>query len=236
MGQAAFAPRAQAEAVGLLLLPEGTGGSCTGSGFRQVGARGPAVERRGEHGPCAVLQAAGAGRAARGPARELRHHAVPRAGHQAGLLCGRLRAEILTDLAGHHSPVQFLQAADAAALQPVLRGDTNLGPRLSTRGRDEPAPVPSRNLPLEQLQVPVADFKAPPLALGFVLLVAVGVERGPALGVGAPDGAAANAPRAAVPDAAAPVTCKRAAGEKCLKCSPTDLCLHPAHHHTTTKP
>lgn len=143
MGQPAFAPRAHAEAVRVLLLPEGTGRSSTGSGFRQVGARGTPVERRSDDRPCPVLQALGAARAARGPAGELRHDAVPRAGHQAGLLGGRLGAEILTDLAGHHGPVQFLQAADAAALQPVLGGDTNLGSRLSTRSGDEPTPVPS---------------------------------------------------------------------------------------------
>jgi len=53
---------------------------------------------------------------------------------------------------------------------------------------------PSRNVPLEQLQVPVADLKAPPLAFGLLLLVAVGVVGRPALSVGAPDSPASRAP------------------------------------------
>lgn len=214
MGQPAFAPSADSEAVGVLLLPERTRGSATGSGFSQIRARGTTVERRSDDRPRPVLQALGAARAARGPAGELGHNTVPWAGHQAGLLSRRLRREILTYFVGDDGSVQLLEAADTPVLQPVLCGDTVPGCHLSTSRGDEPTPVPSRNLPLEQLQVPVTDFKAPPLALRFVLVVAVGVVRCPALGVGAPDGPTPNAPRATVTYAPAPVTCKREGVEK----------------------
>lgn len=148
------------------------------------------------HGP-------GAAPTALGPGGEVRDDAVPRARHQAGLLEGWPGCEMLADLAGDGAPVQLLEAAGAAALQAVLCCDA--GPGL-TAGH---AGAPSRNLPLKQLQVPVADLKAPPLAFGLLLLVAVRVVGRPALSVGAPDGPAASAPRTAVTHASAPVTCKR---------------------------
>lgn len=209
MGQPAFAPGPHSEAVGVLLLPERTGRNAAGSGFGQIGARGTPVEGRSDDCPRPVLQALGAARAALGPDGELGHHAVPRAGHQAGLLGGRLRCEILTYFVSDDGSVQFLEAANAPALQPVLRRDASPGSHLTAGNRDEPAPLPSRNLPLEQLQVPVADSKAPSLVLRFVLLVAVGVVRCPALRVGAPDGPAPNAPQATVTYTPTPVTCKR---------------------------
>jgi len=217
MGPPAFAPRPHSEAVGalLLLLPAGTGGRPAGSGLGQIWARGTPVERGSDDRPRPVLQGPGAARAARGPAGELRHHAVPRARHQAGLLGGRLWREVLTYLVGDQGSVQLLEAADAPVLQPVLGGDAEPGSRLTVSSEgDEPTPVPRRDLPLEQLQVPVADFKAPPLAVGSVLLVAAGVGRRPALCVGAPDGPAPNAPQAAVAHTPAPVTCKRRGVEK----------------------
>lgn len=233
MGQPAFAPRPHSEAVDVFLLPERTGGSAAGSGFGQIWARGTPVEGRSDDRPRPVLQALGAARAALGPAGELGDDAVPRAGHQAGLLGGRLWSEILTYFVGHDGSVQLLEAADAPALQPVLRGDASPGSHLTAGNGDEPTPVPSRNLPLEQLQVPVADFKAPPLAFGFVLLVAVRVVRRPALRVGAPDGPTPNAPRAAVTYAPAPVTCKRESVEKChaalLPQIHPDAREHPKH-------
>lgn len=214
MGQPAFTPRPHSEAVSVLLLPKRTDGSAAGSGFGQIWARGTPVERGSDDRPRPVLQALGAARAALGPAGELGHDAVPRAGYQAGLLGGRLRCEVLTYFIGDNRSVQLLEAADTPVLQPVLRGDTSLCSRLTASKGDEPTPVPSRNFPLEQLQVPVADFKAPPLAFRFVLLVAVHVVRCPALRVGAPDGPTPNAPQAAVTYAPAPVTCKRGGVEK----------------------
>lgn len=230
MGQPAFTPGAHSEAVGVLLLPEGTGRGAAGSGFSQIRAGGTPIQRRSDHRPGPVLQALGTACAALGPAGELGDDAVPGAGHQAGLLGRRLRCEILTDLVGHHGAVQLLEAADAAALQPVLGSDTSPSRHLTAGKGGKPAPVPSRNLPLEQLQVPVADFKAPPVVFRLVLLVAVGVEGRPALQVGAPDRPAPNTSRAAVAYAPSPVPCKREAGEEC----PTVLPLltgqrHPNH-------
>lgn len=188
MGQPALAPRPHFEAVRVLLLAQGTGGSSTGLRFRQVGARGTPIERRSDDSTGPVPQAIGAAPTARGPGGEVCDNAVPRARHQAGLLEGRLRCQVLTDLSGHNTPVQLLEAAGAAALQAMLRHYA--GPSL-TAGL---AGSPSRNVPLEQLQVPVADLKAPPLAFGLLLLVAVGVVGRPALSVGAPDSPASRAP------------------------------------------
>lgn len=201
--QPAVTPRSHLEAVGVLLLTQGTGGSSTGLRFCQVGARGTSIERRSDDGTGPVPQAIAATPATLGPGGEVCDNAVPWARHQAGLLQGWLRCQVLTDLSGHDTPVQLLKAAGAAALQAVLCH--HAGSSL-TAGH---AGSPSRNLPLEQLQVPVADFEAPPLAFRLLLLVAVGVVGRPAFGVGAPDSPASHAPRTAVTHTSAPVTCKR---------------------------
>lgn len=188
MGQPALAPGPHLEAVGVLLFPEGTSSHFAEPGLSQVGARGTPIQRGSNNGACPVPHGPGTAPTALGPGREVGDDAVPRARHQAGLLKGWPGCEMLADLAGDGAPVQLLEAAGAAVLQAVLRHDA--GPSL-TAGH---AGAPSRNLPLEQLQVPVADLKAPPVAFGLLLLVAVRVVGRPALGVGAPDSPAASAP------------------------------------------
>lgn len=188
MGQPALAPGPHLEAVGVLLFPEGTSSHFAEPRLSQVGARGTPIQRGSDNGACPVPHGPGTAPTALGPGGEVGDDAVPRARHQAGLLEGRPGCEMLADLAGDSAPVQLLEAAGAAALQAVLRCDASPGLTAGHTG------APSRNLPLEQLQVPVADLKAPPVAFRLLLLVAVRVMGCPALGVGAPDGPAASAP------------------------------------------
>ena len=171
----------------------------------EVGAS--AAPEHGGHQDAAdtVLEAGATGLGAGGPGRVLGHHAVLWAGDEAGLLQTRLGLKVLTDGVVRMGPVRPERAAHLPQLSPLLpavaqgqlRGP--VGPR-----RDRHALVPGTQMPVVQVLVPVAHAEAVPLVGGPLGLVAVGVEGGPAVHVGTPDGTALAATGAAVAAHASP--------------------------------
>ena len=183
----------------------------------QVGAGLAAKQRRRQHPADPVLQTGAAGLGAGRPGAELGHHAVPGAGDEAGLLQARLGLKVLADGVFGGPGVGLLHAGYLAGLEALLAPGAHAGRRrrrvalhagAAAHGHRQAA-VPGAQLPVVHVLVPVAHAEAALLVVGPAGVLAVGVQGGPALRVGAPYRPALAAPRATLAaHAAAPRPCR----------------------------
>ena len=172
----------------------------------QVGAGLAAKQRRRQHPADPVLQTGATGLGAGRPGAELGHHAVPGAGDEAGLLQPRLGLKVLADGVFGRPGVGLLHAGHLAGLEALLAPGAHAGRRrrrvalhagAAAHGHRQAA-VPGAQLPVVHVLVPVAHAEAALLVVGPAGVLAVGVQGGPAVHVGAPDGAALAAAGSAV--------------------------------------
>lgn len=208
----ALAPLAHLEAVPVLILPLWAGqGVVAGPDLGEVGTVGAPVHGRGQDHPSPVLEASAAGPAADRPVREGGYHAVVWAGDEAGLLCRGPRGKELAYALRHGRAVGLAHALYQASLDPVLCGHALGCPQFDLIGEvgREDAGTPLRHGPLKELLVPLAHLEAPPLALGFLCMGAVGVVGGPTLCVNAPYRPGLDPPGATLlTHTPAPLTCR----------------------------
>lgn len=165
----------------------------------EIGADGAAEKRRHQDAAYPVPEARSAGFGTGSPWRILRDHAVLRAGDQTRLLQARLGLKVLTDGILCWRPVRLQHAAHLARLDALFAStacELPWGPEGPRRHRH--ALVPGAQPPAVQVLVPVAHSETVPLVGGALTLVTVGVERRPAVHVGAPHRSALAATRTAV--------------------------------------
>lgn len=187
--QSTFTPRANFKAKSIFLFTERTGnGGVTDSCLRQIGTVRPSIERGSDGHASPVLQSLPASLATLGPLWELGYNTIPRARNEASLLCGGLRGKVLTYFAGDHGPVQLLNTAHSPVLQPMLGRHALGGPRLGLAQDvgSKHTVVPVRDLPLEEVAVPVTDTEAASLLWRSVVLITAGQVTCPTFKVEAP--------------------------------------------------
>lgn len=121
------------------------------------------------------------------PEAELGYHAVPGTGDETGLLQAWLWLKVFADCVFCWLAFRFLDAAHLAGLDALFPPGAHggaLDPGAARRHRDTLVPGPE--LPVVLVFVPVAHSEAALLVVGPLCLVAVGVQGGPAFGVGTP--------------------------------------------------
>lgn len=176
MRQSTFTPWSYFKAKSIFLFAKRTGnGSVAGSGLRQIGTLSPAIQRGSDGRPGPVLQSLLTALAALGPRWELGYNTVPGAGNEASLFRGGLRGKVFTYFIYNPGSVQLLNTAHSPVLQPMLRRHALCGPRLgwAGAGRNEHAVVPVRDLPLEEVAVPVTHPEAASFLWRPAVLIAV---------------------------------------------------------------
>lgn len=184
----------------------------------EVGASSAAKQRRRQHRADAVLQAGATGFGAGSPGAELGHHTVPGAGDEASLLQPRLGLKVLAYGVLSRCRVSLLDTCHLTGLDALLAPSAHAGGHhrgialctgATTHGHGYTL-VPGAQLPVVHVLVPVAHAEAALLVVGAGGLLAVGVQGGPAFGVGTPHRPALAAPWATlVAHTAAPWPCAK---------------------------
>lgn len=176
MRQSTFTPWSNFKTEGIFLFSKRTrNGSITNSWLSQIGTLWTSVERGSNGHTSSVLQLLPTALATLGPLWELRYNTIPGARNEASLFCRGLRGKVFTYFIYNHGSVQLLNTVHSPVLQSMLSSHAICSPSLGLaedRGNKHTV-VPVRNLPLEEVTMPVTDSEAASFLWRSVVIIAV---------------------------------------------------------------